>query len=130
MSKIIFMNIDEQLKLVIDALEDTKAQNIQAFDTRPLTGLFDRVVIATGNSNRQTKAMADHLIRAAKKSHLDVLAYEGADTGEWVLVDLGDIVVHTMIPAIRDYYQLEEIWGEHPIALDLKTDTMPKLADD
>lgn len=123
------MNIEDQLRLVVDALEDVRAQDIKAFDTTKVTGLFDRVVIASGNA-RQTKALADNVIDAAKKAGLQVLAYEGADTGEWVLVDLGDVVVHNMQPAIREYYNLEEIWGEYPIELDLKTDQMPKLSDD
>lgn len=123
------MNIEDQLRLVVEALEDVRAQDIKAFDTTKITGLFDRVVIASGNA-RQTKALADNVIDAAKKAGLQVLAYEGADTGEWVLVDLGDIVIHNMQPAIREYYNLEEIWGEYPIELDLKTDQMPKLSDD
>lgn len=124
-----FMKIEDQLRLVVDALEDVRAKDIKAFDTTKLTGLFDRVVIASGNA-RQTKALADNVIDAAKKAGLQVLAYEGADTGEWVLVDLGDIVIHNMQPAIRDYYNLEEIWGEFPVELNLKTDTMPHLSDD
>ncbi len=124
-----FMNIEDQLLLVVDALEDVRAQDIKAFNTSKLTGLFDRVVIASGNA-RQTKAIADNVVDAAKKAGLHVLAYEGAETGEWVLVDLGDIVIHAMQPAIRDYYNLEEIWGEFPIELDLKTDQMPSLSDD
>lgn len=123
------MTIDEQLQLVIDSLEKGNAQDMQAFDTSKLTGLFDRVVIASANA-RQTKALADHLVRAARNADIEVLAFEGADTAEWVLVDLGHVVVHLMQPAIRDYYQLEELWGDHPIELDLKTDTMPKLSDD
>lgn len=123
------MNIEDQLRLVVDALEDGRAKDIKAFNTSKLTGLFDRVVIASGNA-RQTKALADNVIDAAKKAGLHVLAYEGADTGEWVLVDLGDVVIHTMQPAIRDYYNLEEIWGEYPIELDLKVDQMPQLSDD
>ena len=124
-----FMNIEDQLRLVIDALEDVRAKDIQAFDTTKMTGLFDRVVIASGNA-RQTKALADNVVDAAKKAGLTVLAYEGAETGEWVLVDLGDIVIHNMQPAIREYYNLEELWGEYPIELDLKVDQMPSLSDD
>lgn len=123
------MNIEDQLRLVVDALEEGRAKDIKAFNTSKLTGLFDRVVIASGNA-RQTKALADNVIDAAKKAGLHVLAYEGADTGEWVLVDLGDVVIHTMQPAIRDYYNLEEIWGEYPIELDLTVDQMPQLSDD
>lgn len=123
------MKIEDQLRLVVDALEDVRAKDIKAFDTTKLTGLFDRVVIASGNA-RQTKALADNVIDAAKKAGLQVLAFEGAETGEWVLVDLGDIVIHNMQPAIRDYYNLEELWGDFPIELDLKTDTMPDLSND
>lgn len=124
-----FMKIEDQLRLVVDALEDVRAKDIKAFDTTKLTGLFDRVVIASGNA-RQTKALADNVIDAAKKAGLQVLAFEGAETGEWVLVDLGDIVIHNMQPAIRDYYNLEELWGDFPIELDLRTDTMPDLSND
>ncbi len=124
-----FMNIEDQLQLVVDALEDVRAIDIKAFNTSKITGLFDRVVITSGNA-RQTKAIADNVVDAAKKAGLNVLAYEGAETGEWVLVDLGDIVIHAMQPAIRDYYNLEEIWGEYPIELDLKVDQMPSLSDD
>ena len=123
------MNIEDQLQLVVDALEDVRAIDIKAFNTSKITGLFDRVVITSGNA-RQTKAIADNVVDAAKKAGLNVLAYEGAETGEWVLVDLGDIVIHAMQPAIRDYYNLEEIWGEYPIELDLKVDQMPSLSDD
>ena len=123
------MNIEDQLRLVVDALEDVRAKDIKAFDTSKITGLFDRVVIASGNA-RQTKALADNIVDAAKKAGLQVLAYEGAETGEWVLVDLGDIVIHNMQPSIREYYNLEEIWGEYPIELNLKTDQMPNLSDD
>lgn len=124
-----FMKIEDQLELVVNALENGRAKDIKAFDTTKITGLFDRVVIASANA-RQTKSLADNVIDAAKKAGLQVLAYEGADTGEWVLVDLGDIVVHTMQPAIREYYNLEELWGDSPIELALKTDTMPSLSDD
>ena len=123
------MNIEDQLRLVVEALENVRAKDIKAFDTSKITGLFDRVVIASGNA-RQTKALADNIVDAAKKAGLQVLAYEGAETGEWVLVDLGDIVIHNMQPAIREYYNLEEIWGEYPIELNLKTDQMPNLSDD
>lgn len=123
------MKIEEQLQLVVDTLEKGRAKDIKAFDTTKITGLFDRVVILSANA-RQTKSLADNVIDAAKKAGLEVLAYEGADTGEWVLVDLGDIVIHHMQPAIREYYNLEELWGDTPIELNLKTDTMPNLSDD
>jgi len=99
-------------------LEDVKAQDIQVFDTRPITSLFDRVVIASGTSNRQTRALAKSVHDKVREAGAPVLSMEGGDTGEWVLVDLGDVVVHIMQPAIRDYYRLEDLWGEVPVALE------------
>lgn len=113
------MNLQKQQRLIIDALEDTKAQDIKVFNTMGLTNLFDRVIIASGTSNRQTRAMASHVAERAKQEGLSVLAFEGEDTGEWVLVDLGDIVVHCMQPAIRSYYNLEELWGSKPVRVKL-----------
>ena len=103
---------------MVDALEDVKAQNIQVFDTTPITTLFDRVVVASGTSNRQTRALAKSVHDKVREAGAPVLSMEGADTGEWVLVDLGDVVVHIMQPAIRDYYRLEDLWGENPIELE------------
>jgi len=102
----------------VDALEDVKAQDIQVFDTSPITSLFDRVVIASGTSNRQTRALAKSVHDKVREAGAPVLSMEGGDTGEWVLVDLGDVVVHIMQPAIRDYYRLEDLWGEVPVSLD------------
>jgi ribosome-associated protein len=111
------MTLEELQRVVISALEDIKGQNIAVFDSQPLTSLFDRVVIVSGTSNRQTKALAKHLHDKVKQAGGDVFGAEGEESGEWVLVDLGDIVVHIMQPAIREYYRLEEIWGKHPIEL-------------
>lgn len=109
----------EKLSLtVIDALEDIKGQNIVLFDAQPLTGMFDRVVVVSGTSNRQTRALAKNLHDKVKQAGFGVYGAEGEDTGEWVLVDLGDIIVHIMQPEIREYYRLEEIWGKHPIDID------------
>ena len=102
----------------MDALEDVKAQDIQVFDTSPITSLFDRVVIASGTSNRQTRALAKSVHDKVREAGAPVLSMEGGDTGEWVLVDLGDVVVHIMQPAIRDYYRLEDLWGEVPVSLE------------
>jgi len=102
----------------VDALEDVKAQDIQVFDTSPITSLFDRVVIASGTSNRQTRALAKSVHDKVREAGAPVLSMEGGDTGEWVLVDLGDVVVHIMQPAIRDYYRLEDLWGEVPVSLE------------
>lgn len=109
------MNIDKLQRIVIDALEDIKGQHILVFDAQPITSMFDRVVIASGTSNRQTRALAKNLHDKVKTAGGWVNAIEGDETGEWILVDLGDIVVHIMQPAIRDYYRLEEIWGKYPI---------------
>ena len=103
---------------MIDALEDIKGQNIMVFDAQPLTSMFDRVVVVSGTSNRQTRALAKNLHDKVKQAGFDVYGAEGEDTGEWVLVDLGDIVVHIMQPEIRDYYRLEEIWGKYPLDID------------
>ncbi|MDB5727070.1 MAG: rsfS [Noviherbaspirillum sp.] len=109
------MDIKKLQALVIDALEDVKGQDIRAYDTVHLTSLFDRMAIASGTSNRQTKALAASVRDKVKENGGTVVSIEGEDTGEWVLVDLGDMVVHIMQPAIRDYYRLEEIWGEKEI---------------
>lgn len=111
------MDIRKQQRAVVDALEDVKAQDIQVYNTESLTGLFDRVVIATATSNRQTRALAHSVEDKAKELGMTVIATEGLDTGEWVLVDLGDVVVHIMQQAIRQYYNLEEIWGGKPVRM-------------
>lgn len=111
------MDIKKLQSVVIDALEDVKAQDIRAFDTVHLTSMFDRMAIASGTSNRQTKALAASVRDKVKENGGTIVSIEGEDTGEWVLVDLGDMVVHIMQPAIRDYYRLEEIWGEKEIKL-------------
>jgi ribosome-associated protein len=105
------MDIETLQRIVFDALEDVKAQDIRVFDTVGMTDLFDRVVIACGTSNRQTRALAIHVHEKVKEAGGDIIATEGQETGEWVLVDAGDIVVHIMQPAIRQYYNLEELWG-------------------
>lgn len=109
------MDIKKLQSLVIDALEDVKAQDIKVFDTVHLTSLFDRIAVASGTSNRQTKALAASVRDKVKANGGNVLSVEGEDTGEWVLVDLGDMIVHIMQPAIRVYYRLEEIWGEREV---------------
>jgi ribosome-associated protein len=111
------MDIKKLQALVIDALEDVKAQEIRVFDTVHLTSLFDRIAIASGTSNRQTKALAASVRDKVKAAGGHVTGIEGEDTGEWVLVDLGDMIVHIMQPAIRAYYRLEEIWGEKEVKL-------------
>jgi ribosome-associated protein len=111
------MDIKKLQTLVVDALEDVKGQDIALFDTTNLTSLFDRIAVVSGTSNRQTKALAASVRDKVKEAGGDVVGMEGEDTGEWVLVDLGDMIVHIMQPAIRQYYRLEEIWGEKPVKL-------------
>ena len=111
------MDIKKLQTLVVDALEDVKAQDITVFDTTGLTSLFDRIAVASGTSNRQTKALAASVRDKVKAAGGNVIGVEGEDTGEWVLVDLGDMIVHIMQPTIRQYYRLEEIWGEKPVKL-------------
>lgn len=111
------MDIKKLQTLVVDALEDVKGQDIVLFDTTHLTSLFDRIAVVSGTSNRQTKALAASVRDKVKAAGGDVVGLEGEDTGEWVLVDLGDMIVHIMQPAIRQYYRLEEIWGEKPAKL-------------
>src|SRR5476649_853886 len=109
------MDIKKLQSLVVDALEDAKAQDIALFDTTHLTSLFDRIAIASGTSNRQTKALAASVRDKVKAAGGNVYGMEGEDTGEWVLVDLGDLIVHIMQAPIRAYYRLEELWGDKPV---------------
>ena len=104
------MNINEKAAAVVAALEDIKASDITVLDTTPLTSLFERVIIASADSTRQTKALAGSVKDKMKELGESVLGSEGEQTGEWVLVDLGDIVVHVMHPAVRAHYNLEELW--------------------
>jgi ribosome-associated protein len=111
------LDISALERIVFDALEDVKAQDIKVFDTVGMTDLFDRVVIASGTSNRQTRALAIHVHEKVKEAGGHIIATEGEGTGEWVLVDAGDIVVHIMQPAIRQYYNLEELWGRKLVSM-------------
>ena len=111
------MDIKKLQTLVVDALEDVKAQDIVVYDTTHLTSLFDRIAIASGTSNRQTKALAASVRDKVKENGGNIVSLEGEDTGEWVLVDLGDMIVHIMQPAIRAYYRLEEIWGDKEVKM-------------
>lgn len=109
------MDIRKLQFLIVDALEDVKAHDIQAFDVTAITSLFDRVIIASGTSNRQTRALAASVRDKVKAAGGYIASVEGEDTGEWVLVDCGDAIVHIMQPVIRQYYRLEEIWGGKPV---------------
>jgi ribosome-associated protein len=109
------MDIRKLQRLIVDGLEDVKAHDIKVFNTTHLTELFDRVIVAGGTSNRQTKALAASVREKVKAAGGDVIGTEGEETGEWVLVDCGDAVVHILQPALRQYYNLEEIWGGKPV---------------
>lgn len=104
---------------IIDSLEDVKAQDIVVFNTEHLSSLFERVVIASGTSNRQTKALAASVRDGVRDAGFAKPRMEGEDNGEWIIVDCGSVVVHIMQPAIRTYYHLEEIWGEKPVRIKL-----------
>ena len=106
-------------RTIVDALEDVKAQELVVFDTEHLTAMFERVIIASGTSNRQTKALASSVRDAVREAGFSKPRVEGEDNGEWIIVDCGQCVVHVMQPAIRTYYHLEEIWGDKPVRLKL-----------
>jgi ribosome-associated protein len=122
------MTITKLQRTVVDALEDIKAQDIRVFNTTGLSDLFDRVVVASATSNRQTRSLASHVREKAKEKGFPVISTEGEDSGEWVLVDLGDVVVHIMQPAIRAYYNLEELWGSKPVRVRIGADSGPRAA--
>jgi len=117
------MDIKILQQAIVDGLEDVKAHDIKVFDTTHLTSLFDRVVIASGTSNRQTRSLASSVADKVREAGGRVVSTEGADTGEWVLVDLGDAVVHILQPAIRQYYNLEELWGGKAVKVKLTSQT-------
>ena len=106
------LTIEEKTLAVIAALEDVKAQNIKVIDTSKLSTMFERMVIASAQSTRQTKALADNVVVKLKELGERIYGREGEDSGEWILVDLGEVLVHIMQPAVRDYYNLEELWNK------------------
>ena len=106
-------------RAIVDALEDVKAQEIVVFDTEAMSALFERVIIASGTSNRQTKALAASVREKVREAGYPKPRIEGEDNGEWIIVDCGSAVAHIMQPTIRSYYNLEEIWGDKPVRLKL-----------
>jgi ribosome-associated protein len=125
------MDIRKLQRAIVDGLEDVKAQNIAVFNTEHLSSMFERVIIASGTSNRQTKALASSVRETVKSRGMKVLATEGEDNGEWIIVDCGPAVAHIMQPAIRDYYHLEEIWGGKAVKVKLGEVTagLPKASE-
>jgi len=99
-------------RLVIEALDDIKAHDIQAIDVRKVTSIFDWIIVASADSARQTKALARHVRDRLRENGSIVIGVEGEEGGEWILVDAGDVVAHVMQPEARSYYNLEELWGE------------------
>ncbi|MGH8669351.1 MAG: ribosome silencing factor [Burkholderiales bacterium] len=111
------MDIRTKQRAVVEALEDIKAKDIVVYNTARMPSMFERVVIASGDSNRQVKALADNVQDRIRALGSRVYGVEGEQGGEWVLVDLGDVVVHIMHPTVRDFYNLEEIWGGKTVRL-------------
>ena len=111
------MDIRKKQRVVVEALEDIKGRDILVYNTARMPSMFERVVIASGDSTRQVKALADNVQDKIKENGARVYGVEGAAAGEWVLVDLGDVVVHIMHPTVRDFYNLEEVWGGKPVRI-------------
>lgn len=118
------MELSQLEHTVINALEEVKGRDIEIITTSSLTPLFDRVIVASADTNRQTRALARNVTEKVKHAGAEVVSVEGEESGEWILVDLGDIVVHIMQPAIRAHYQLEELWASTPSSR-RKVDTTP-----
>jgi ribosome-associated protein len=110
-------DVQKLQRIVVDSLEDVKAVDIQVFDTEEQTALFERVIVASGTSNRQTKALAASVRDAVREAGFDKPRIEGEENGEWIIVDCHSIVVHVMQPAIRQYYHLEDLWGDKPVRM-------------
>ena len=108
------MDIRKKQRVVVEALEDIKGRDIKVLDVRKLTSFYDCLIIASADSNRQVKALAFHVRDKLKEAGATIIGVEGEETGEWVLVDCGEIVVHVMQPAVRAYYNLEELWETTP----------------
>ncbi|MBF9265573.1 ribosome silencing factor [Paracidovorax cattleyae] len=122
-------DVSKLQRAIVDGLEDVKAQDIQVFNTEKLSPLFERVIVASGTSNRQTKALAASVRDAVREAGFPKPRTEGEDNGEWIIVDCGAAVAHIMQPAIRQYYRLEEVWGEMPVRLKLGAAKPVKAAE-
>src|SRR5215468_11811192 len=125
------MDIRKLQRAIVDGLEDVKAHDIVVFNTEHLSPLFERVIIASGTSNRQTKALAASVRDEVRKHGFPVMRTEGEENGEWIIVDCGAAVAHIMQPTIRQYYHLEEIWGEKPVKMKMaELKALPKAGGD
>jgi ribosome-associated protein len=122
------MDLRTKQRVVVEALEDVKGHDICVFNTARLPSMFERVVIASGTSNTQVKALADRVQERIREQGSRVYGVEGESGGEWVLVDLGDVVVHIMHPTVREFYNLEEIWGGKPVKMKTETKAPKKKA--
>ena len=120
------MDLRTKQRVVVEALEDVKGYDIQVFNTARLPSMFERVVIASGTSNTQVRALADRVQERIREQGSRVYGVEGEKGGEWVLVDLGDVVVHIMHPTVREFYNLEEIWGGKPVRMKTEPKTPKK----
>lgn len=109
--------IQKLQRAIVDGLEDVKALDIQVFNTEGLSPLFERVIVASGSTNRQTRALAASVRDAVREAGFDKPRTEGEENGEWIIVDCGQAVVHVMQPTIRQYYRLEDLWGDVPVRL-------------
>ncbi|WP_434777032.1 ribosome silencing factor [Neisseria sp. Ec49-e6-T10] len=103
--------INNVVHIAVTALEDVKGKDIMVLETENLTSLFYRLIVVTGDSNRQVKALARNAEEALKNAGVDIIGVEGMESGEWALVDAGDLLIHVMLPAVRDYYDIESLWG-------------------
>ena len=105
------VDLQKMVDVAINALEDVKAKDIVVMDVSAKTSLFQRMIIASGDSNRQVKALVNNVAVDLKEQGFEIISTEGTDSGEWALGDAGDVVVHVMLPAVRDYYDIEALWG-------------------
>src|SRR6266850_3974791 len=120
------MDLRKKQRVVLEALEDIKGRDIVVFNTARMPSMFERVVIASGDSTRQVKALADRVQEKVRENGARVYGVEGEASGEWVLVDLGDVVVHIMHPTVRDFYNLEEVWGGKPVRFKAQKKPQPR----
>src|SRR5919109_2829134 len=120
------MDIRKKQRVIVAALEDIKGRDILVYNTARMPSMFERVVIASGDSTRQVKALADNVQEKVRENGARIYGVEGEASGEWVLVDLGDVVVHIMHPTVREFYNLEEVWGGKTVRLATEAKPKPK----